>query len=175
MSEPIWFLEDRPVRVSFNTKGYAFYKGGRGILGTPIEAYLRLIAVKGSEKIEIPRVSDLKARVIIESPAQALQFVRLFTSLKTHYLFPEIPYVEPSEAEDLPDAGEYTKEYAERIRLKPATSKPEGNGFIVERNLLDSTGKLFRATERVGTDGGYALLKTTTIDEHSPVIYPLYQ
>ena len=175
MSEQIWFLEDKPVRVSFDTKGYAFYQGGRGILGTPIEAYLRLIAVKGGEKIEIPSVSDLKARVIIESPTQALEFVRLFTSPETHYLFPEIPYIEASEAEDLPGAGEYTKEYAERVKLEPATSKPEGNGFIVERNLADSTGKLFRATESVGRDGDYALLRSMTIDEHSPVIYPTYQ
>ena len=175
MAEQIWFLKDKPVRVSFDTKGYAFYKGGRGILGTPIEAYLRLIAVKGDEKIEILRVSDLKTRVVINSPQDALEFVRLFTSSKTHSLFPEVLNIEPSEAEDLPGAGEYTKEYAERIGLEPATSTPEGNGFIVERNLLDSTGKLFRATESVGRDGDYALLRRMTIDEYSPVIYPVYE
>lgn len=175
MAEPIWFLKDKLIRVSFDTQGYAFYEGGRGILGTPIEASLVLIAVKGDEKIEILRIADLKGRVVINSPRDALEFVRLFTSNKTHSLFPDVPYIEPSEAEDPPGTGEYTKEYAEHIKLEPATSKPEGNGFIVERNLLDSTGKLFRATESVGRDGDYALLRTMTIDEHSPAIYPLYE
>jgi hypothetical protein len=175
MSEQIWFLEDKAIRVSFDTKGYAFYKGGRGILGTPVEAYLRLIAVKGGEKMEIPSVSDLKGRVVIRSPEEALEFVRLFTSIETHYLFPDIPYVEPAVAEHVPCLGEYTEEYKERMNLEPARSRREGNDFVIERNLVDRGGKLFRVTERVGRDGNYSFMKTVLIDEHSPIMYPIYQ
>jgi hypothetical protein len=175
MSEQIWFLEDKAIRVSFDTKGYAFYKGGRGILGTPVEAYLRLIAVKGGEKMEIPSVSDLKGRVVIRSPEEALEFVRLFTSIETHYLFPDIQYIEPTLVNNAPGLGEYTEEYKQRMNLEPPRYRQEGDVYVIERNLVDRDGKFFRATERVGRDGDYSLLKALIIDEHSPVTYPAYE
>ncbi len=175
MAEEIWILKDEPIRVSFDTKGYVFYKGGRGVLGRPVEADLRLIAVKAAEKIEIKSVSHLEGRVVIRSSKEALEFVRLFTSIKTHYLFPDIQYIEPGVAEDVPGPGEYASEYKERMNLELARSRREASDFVIERNLVDRGGKLFRATERVGMDGAYALMETVVIDENSPITYPMYE
>lgn len=175
MAEEIWILENEQIRVSFATKGYTFYKGGRGILGSPVEAHLRLIAGKGEEKIEIPRASDLKGRVAIRTPEEALEFVRFLASRETHYLFPDIRYLEPTVADKTPGIGEYTGEYGQRMNLKPARHKQEGDVFVIERNLVYPSGKLLRAIEHVGRDGEYSLMKTVLIDECSPVIYPVYQ
>jgi hypothetical protein len=175
MTEKIWVLEDEPIRVSFNTKGYAFYKGGRGILGSPMEAHLRLIAVRGRDQVEIPGASHLKGRVAIESTEEALEFVRLFTSKGTHYLFPDGQYIEPALAENAPGLGEFTKEYAQRMKLEPVRSRRKGDGFEIERSLVDRAGTLLRATERVGKDGDYSLMKAVIIDESSPVSFPFYE
>ncbi len=175
MTEEIWILEDEPIHVSFNTNGYSFYKGGRGLLGRPVEAYLRLIAVKGMGKIEISNFSDLKGRVAIKSPYDALEFVRLFTSIETHYLFPEIHYIEPAVAVDTPGPGEYTEEYGVLMNLEKATARRENDYFVIERNLLDKTGKLFRVIEHVGRDGAYSLIKKTIIVEVALISYPIYQ
>jgi hypothetical protein len=75
VAEEIWILKDQPIRVTFDTKGATFFKGGRGVLGLPIENHLRLIAVKDHDKVEIPTVSDLKGRVVINSSDEALEFV----------------------------------------------------------------------------------------------------
>jgi hypothetical protein len=175
MADEIWILESEPIQVSFDTKGYMFYKGGRGILGSPIESYLRLVAVKGEDKIEILIVSDLKERVVIKSPDEALEFVRLFTSIETHFLFKDIHSIEPRVADDAPGIGEYTEEYERRMGLEPVRSSVEGDSFVIERNLVDNERKLFRAIERVGQDGAYSLETTRTIDAESPIIYPIYQ
>jgi hypothetical protein len=175
MAEEIWIFEDEPIRVSYGTKGYIFYKGGSGILGSPIEAQLRLVSVKGAERIELPSVADLKGRVVIESCEEALEFVRLFTSTDTHYLFSGIHYIESTLADNSPGLGEYTEAYKQRMNLEPPSCRQKGDVYIIERNLADRAGKLFRATERVGRDGDYSLLKSAIIDEHSPVTYPIYQ
>lgn len=175
MKNEFWILEGEPIQVSFNTKGVKFYKGGTGILGSPMEAQLRLIGTDGTKKFQISGVRDLEGRVVIGSPEEALEFVRLFSSIETHYLFPDIQYIEPTLANNAPDPGEYTKEYKQRMNLQSPRYKQEGDGFVIERNLVDRAGKLFRATEHVGRDGAYSLLKALIIDEHSPVTYPTYQ
>lgn len=175
MTNEVWIFENKPIPVSFNTDGYVYYQGGRGLLGSPTEAHSRLVAVKGEDRILIPSVADLKGRVVIKGPAKALSFVRLFTAIETHYLFPDSHLVEPREAHGSPGPGEYTPAYGQRMGLMPARARREGHSFIVERNLVDRQGKLVRGTERVGHDGAYALLKTDVIDEHSPITYPLYQ
>ena len=175
MANRLWVLDDKPIQVSFDTKGYSFYEGGTGILGSPVEAHLRLVAARGDQKIEIPSASDLKGRVVIRSPEEALEFVRLLTSPGTHYLFPDIDYVEPAEADGAPAPWAYTEDYARRMNLEPPRVRREGADFIIERNLVDREGGLFRATERVDSDGGYSLIKRVSIDEHSPVAYPLFQ
>jgi hypothetical protein len=175
MPEEFWILEKEPIRVSFDTKGYSFYKGGKGLLGSPVESYLRLIAVKKKDNVEISSVSDLIYRVVIKSPQEALEFVRLFTSIETHYLFPKIHYIEPVIAVDTQGLGEYSGEYRERMNLEKAKTSQEKDYFVIERNLLDRAGKLFRAIEHVGRDGAYSLIKKTIIDDAAPISYPIYQ
>jgi hypothetical protein len=175
MKNEIWILEKEPIHVSFNTKGVEFYKGGTGILGSPIQAQLRLIGTDGTKKFEISSVGDLKGRVVIGNSEEALEFVRLLSSIETHYLFPDIQYIEPTLTDNAPGPGEYTEEHKQRMNLEPPRYRQEGDIYVIERNLVDRSGKLFRATERVERDGGYSLLKTLIIDEHSPITYPTYQ
>lgn len=175
MSEEIWIDERQPIRVAFDTNGYKFYKGSRGVLGTPAQAFQRLIAVKNGDKVEISSVEDFQSIVTITSPEQALEFVRLFTSLDTHYLFPEVDYLEPCRAQGEPRAGEYDREYERGMNLKLPSAQAENGSFIVERNLLERSGRLFRGTESVDRRGEYTLTTSTIIDEHSPVIYPVFE
>lgn len=163
MEDEIYILEDKPVHVSFANDFDAFFKGGRGILGTPLEAFLRLIGVQGDRKIEIEKIDDLKGKVSITTPDEALEFVRLFSSFDTHYLFKEMQYVEPTPTD------------YQTHQLKPPQVAPQGNGFLIERNLVDKAGRLLRSKEYTGKDGTYSLLSSDVIDEHSPVHYPLYQ
>jgi hypothetical protein len=165
VADEIWILQDQPIRVSFDTKGATFYKGGRGVMGLPLENHLRLIAVQDHDKEEIATVADLKGRVVIASSEQALEFVRLFTSPATHYLFPDSNYIEPT-IEDQRDKN---------LTPPPVTSTEEDGAFAIERNLVSRDGKLVRATERVTTDGDYSLQKTRVVNEHSPIGYPIYQ
>lgn len=165
MADDIWILKDQPIRVSFDTKGATFYKGVRGVLGVPMENFLRLISVKDDEKVEVPTVSDLKGRVVIANPEEALEFVRLFTSPSTHYLFPDSDYIEPT--------VETQQEH--NLTLASVTARAEQGEFVIERNLVSRDGKLVRAIERVTGDGDYSLEGTAIIDEHSPISYPLYQ
>lgn len=174
--DAIWILESEPVQVSYTTKGYTFYKGGTGILGTPIEHQLRLVAVKGKEKTMIASVADLKDRVNIMTPEQALDFVRLFTAPETHFLLSDSAYIEPRLTNDrISGVGEYTAEYNKQMQLKAEVLKTDVDGFVIERNLLDKTGKLFRVIERVSKNGVYALEKKVLIDDKPPIAYPLYQ
>jgi hypothetical protein len=174
-TEPIWLQEDPPVHVSFNSGGYTLYRGARGVLGTPPEAYLRLFAVRGEEKREVASPAALQGLVRIDDPAQALDFVRLFTSLDTHSLFPSLEMVEPRLASGPPRAGEYAGDYARQAGLSPASARGEGDAFIVEQNLLERSGALHRVTSRVGRDGGSSELSRRVIDAHSPVSYPIFQ
>lgn len=174
-TEPIWLQEDQPVHVTFNTGGYTLYRGTKGILGTPPEAYLRLFAVQGEGKREISSPAALQGMVSIESSAQALDFVRLFTSLDTHFLFPSLGLVEPRLASGAPGPGEYTGEYARQAGLSPASVRAEGDSFIVEQNLLERSGALYRVASRVGRDGSYAELSRRALDTHSPISYPIFQ
>jgi hypothetical protein len=134
-------------------------------LGIPVESFLRLIGVQGDRKIEIEKIEDLEGQVSITTPAEALEFVRLFSSFDTHYLFPEMQYVEPA-------LVDYE---TKKDQLEPPRVVPQGNDFLIKRNLVDAKGRLIRATEQVGRDGAYELLDTEVINEHSPVAYPIYQ
>jgi len=165
MADDIWILGDQVIRVSFDTKGYTFYKGGKGIPGEPMEKYSQLVAVKGDDKVLIPTIPDLKGRVAIKSAEEALDFVRLFTAPETHYLFHDSRYIEPT-AEEQRDMN---------LALKPVTYKETNGSFAIERNLVSRDGKLVRATERVTAEGDYSLEATEVVDEHSPIPYPLYQ
>jgi hypothetical protein len=175
MADELSILPDEPIPVSFDTRGYTFWKGVRGVIGTPVEASLKLVAVKGDEKVEIKTVADLKDRVVIASPEQALGFVRLFTSLDTHYLFDDVGYIEPRLARNGPGPGECTAEYEARMNVRPISVRQDDDAFVVERHVLERTGRLVRVVERVGRNGEYSLERATTIDERSPIHYPAYE
>ena len=175
MEQDIWILEGAQVPVTFDTKGYVLYKGCTGVVGLPMEAYLRLVLVKGEAKIELANASKLKGRVIIKNSEEALEFARLITSIDTHYLFPDIDYIEPQEGNNAEIIGTYSKEYGKRLGLRPTNASSEGAVYRIERNLVDKSQRLYRTTESVGKDGAYSITKLDLIDEKSPVIFPVYQ
>lgn len=175
MADDIWILEDQIIPVSFDTKGYTFYKGGKGIPGTPMEKFLQLVAVKGDDKVLIPTIPDLKGRVVIKSPEEALEFVRLFTAPDTHYLFRDSRYIEPNLMSTTPTIVEYSDDYQKQMNLQPPETGREDSVFTIQRNLVTAPRRLIRARERVGADGEYSIVETQVIDEHSPISYPLYQ
>lgn len=174
--QDIWIKDDEPISVSFDTKGYRLFKGCRGILGSPSEAFLCLVMVKEDKKILLQRTSELKGHVLIRTKEEALGFVRLFTSLNTHYLFSDSNYIEPSSSDDdNAGIGVYSKIYEKKMKLNPVRTQVEGSNYVIERNLADQTGKLIRVTERVGSDGSYRIEHEELIDANSPVIYPVYE
>jgi hypothetical protein len=175
MAELVWFDEDHRIEVPFETDGYELYRGGRGLLGTPPEASWRLVGVR-SGRAEVLDVPDLEGRVTIRSPADALAFVRLFTSLDTHFLFPGVGYVESRPAAgERRGPGEYTPDYASRVALSAPRFADRGDSFLVERNLLLADGPLVRSRELVGRDGSYRLEHVTPVDDHPPIVYPAYE
>lgn len=175
MDEEIWILDDELIETSFDTSGYTFYKGGTGVLGTPAEAFLRLVAVKGDERLIVETIEALSGYVTIRTPDEALEFGRLFTSVDTHYLFPEVSYVEPVYVEGDPGVAEYSDDYADQMRLPAARVSEQSGVFVVERALLSKTQRLVHATETIAPDGTYELHDVTTLDEHAPIQYPVYE
>lgn len=176
MGDAIWILESEAVSVSFDTKGYSFYKGGTGILGSPVENQLRLIAVKGERKIRIEDVLSLKGRVVIKTPVQALEFVRLFTSIQTHFLLPDSSYIEPRLTHSsIPGVGEYTSKYKNMLDIQTEELERDNGVFVIKRNLVEKTGKLYRVTEHVTEDGAYTLKEKVLVDSSTPIVYPIYE
>jgi hypothetical protein len=175
MTEERWNLWDEPLRLSFDTHGYSFRKANRGVITTPAEASLVLVATKDEEQVAIRTVADLQGKVTIETPEQALELVRLFTGADTHYLFRDSRHVEPRPATHVPGLAEYSPDYARRVSLQPPRVRKEGDDFVIERYLLDRHRKLYRVTERVGSKGSYALESMQIVDEQSPIVYPVYE
>jgi len=175
VDQEVWIDESRPLRVSFDTHGWRFHPGARGIVGTPAEAFLRLVAVRGDTREVVEGVAGLRGRVALSTPEQALELVRLFTLPATHYLFPDSRRVEPAPADGAPGPARYTADYAAKVGIRPASARREGDGFVVERALLEAGGALVHARERVAADGAYALEEARTLDPRSPIVFPAYE
>jgi len=58
---------------------YRFYRGCKGEIGQPLEAFLKLVAVKGETKKILSSVKSLEGYVKIDSENVAPAFVGLFT------------------------------------------------------------------------------------------------
>ncbi len=166
--EAVWVDTANPIPVPFDTKGATLFKGTPDTLGLPAEAFLRLVAVEGNKREVLPSVGDLKGRVGISTPDQALAFARLLASPDTHYLFRELGLYEP------PDDA-FDQEYRQKVGLLPAKASREGGDFLVERNLVRRDRRLVRSRERIMPDGGWEQIDESTLDQRSPVPFPFYQ
>lgn len=182
--DPNFIWLDEPINVSFNTNGYTFYKGTTGLLGCPVESFLELIAVKADtaveERIILPRTTSLEGYVTISTPSEALEFVRLFTDLETHFLFEDSRYIEIHYSDTDILRGNLSQDRLlnsdfEEFGLFEAITREENNVFIVERCLLDSDRTIIHSRETVSPNGQYTITIVNTIASNTNLSFPIYE
>ncbi len=103
----------------------------------PVQAILRLYAIKDSEHRLILSPTDLKDTVEITSEEDALKFVRFFTAPDTHIFF-DLYAIEGLPQEDNPyhPFGTIPKRLWEKFNLKPVRVYREGTNFVIQRYLV---------------------------------------
>lgn len=155
-------------------------------IGDPIEAFLHLFIVYPNSALEITHLEQLKGKVKINSPRDALAFVRLKTSPVTWYFWEGKGAMEVVSRDQidssfffgdnetyewlkrLNDSGWYgivnTKSMLSALKIEQAKVKLAKNGFEIHRTLL-TQGKewgdnyLQDVTEFVGRNGSYSVRK----------------
>lgn len=174
---------DRQISVSFETNGYKFYKGYySGRISETVEAFLKLVAVKDNKQVILPSINSLKGYVILKTNSDALEFIRLFTSLDTHYLFGGAEYIEVKDAgyDDLRQYGglsygELTsRKFKEFGLFEPKVQKIQG-GFIIERCLVNYERDIIHSVETVKSDGEYSIGIKKVIAKKVNILLPSYE
>lgn len=177
VSDFIWVDEKSPVRRDFFVSGWSFYKGCKGVLGTPDEAFLKLVAVRGNLKRILPTRESLKGYVRFSDwgdGESVLAYVRLFTALDTHYLFENNNFIEVRKASGSPSWGELVPATYEKLKLHEPTVYQTGPGYGVIRYLVDAEHMIYRANEIVKKDGDYRIA-TEVIAKNVEILYPIYE
>ena len=183
--EPVTLFEQREIEVHFDLDGYRLIPGCTGVLGEPIENFLDLYAVAAGATVRISTPHDL-ARITraVRSAAEALEFVRLFTSPQTHYLFDRRGVVlELAVADtDARGFGVISRETARRLALPDVNVASSAEAFTVERCLVraDSpadTRTVLVRSERVHHDGTYELVSERPLGRLAAeeVALPVYE
>jgi len=161
--DEVTLFEEREIEIHFDTGAYRLIPGCTGTLGEPLENFLDLYGVSPDAVVRISTPEDL-ARITraVRSPAEALEFVRVFTSPRTHYLFERrrvlIDLTESDAA--MRGFGVIDRALSQRLSL-PAAHVVEGTGvFDVERCLVTADSPAAPRTvllrnERVFRDGKY--------------------
>jgi hypothetical protein len=185
-----WHDLEPEVKLSSLRSGWRLLKASDGRLSAPQEAHLKLIAVSETGRRAIRSSKDLAGLVTIKTKEQALEFARLFTSVKTHFLFPDMNVFEVRR-------GDYHQEEMfggvtpDRFgpkgtrSLQPAEVVETNGAFVIHRDLATypdpRTGKskVYRAVERVSADGQYhhriaTVLVVGDLDEKPLVLLPYY-
>lgn len=161
-----WHELEPEVKISFLQSGYKLIKAYDGKRGEPAEAYLKLFAVKDNEKRAINTSQGLQGVVQIKSKEDALSFVRLFTSVDTHYLFRDLNIIEATRSdanngERFGSVWPYWFGSKGERKLQPVSIKQEGSDFLIQRNIITypnsatRKSKIYRSLERVSSDGKY--------------------
>jgi hypothetical protein len=166
-----------PIKLSFETNGYNFFRGYKGLIGKPPEAFLKLVAVKNNKRTLISNASELKGYVKIITENEALEFVRFLTNINTHYLFDDVNYIEVLDKNEKADTscGLIDHENYLKFKLfKPKTAKDK-SGFIIERCLYNTKREIFQSIEKVGFDGSYSIKINKIIIKDYPLQYPYYE
>jgi hypothetical protein len=182
-AEPTLF-HDEVVAVNLELGRHTLVRGYRGRFGLPAEAFTRLFAVGDDAPIEIRGPHDLSALVAeVQSLAQAVAFVDLFTSAATHFLFPDSSNVIEltlRTADQADRSGAITPQTAAAWGLELASAREEADRFVVDRNLLvrrDRDLEVQRVSEVVERDGSYAKPTCTVVRRVAAgdVIFPVYE
>lgn len=160
------FFKFKAVQVSFPHGEWQFFLGSTQEVGFPIEAFVSLHAYHASrerlEKIDGPEDLVRLDGIAIDSEARALEFVRLFTTTNTYFLFPNLRLLEVR-----------TNAFVEKITA----------GYVVNRDVIDLATKtngsyrILRHIEYVGQKANYRVLQQDfkELIPASQVILPRFQ
>lgn len=170
--EYIW-IEDEISRT-FIKSDWKLYEGGTEV-GYPLEAFLKLVAVRGTEKKFLTSTKNLKGYVEIKTSDEALSFVRLFTDLETHYLFDDSDYMEVHPTINSPSFGELSRHNFAKLGLSEPTIIEGDEFFIVVRYVANDDRSIFKIWERVSLLGDYLITKKILIANDVDIILPMYE
>jgi hypothetical protein len=106
---------------------------------------------------------------------QALEFIRLFTGLETHYLFDNNELIEVFPSLHQPSWGELSKEEFRRLGLQKPTVSKSDTAFVIVRFLADTGGKIYRVEERVYPNGKYKIESRELVAQDVGILIPLYE
>ena len=136
---PGWVEADdtKPIPLSSLVNGWKLYEGGGVMFGLPAEAFAKLVAVKGDERRILYRTTSLAGYVRIRTEEQALELVRLFTNLETHYLFEDFSETEVKLAHGKPELSELAEAEYRRLKITEPSVRRDGNWFVITRYLAD--------------------------------------
>jgi hypothetical protein len=143
-----------------------------------------LFLVDPERRSLIREPNDLTGLVRIEDEASALAFVRLFSSVPTHYFFPSVNYLEAFPKEERPDEDfcVIPSFLWPKLGISLPTVRRVGDSYLIERTLLryprcpSETPTVYRSSERVTRTGEYrqrtrrVILESRPRDCHGPSI-----
>lgn len=169
--EMITLFDEDVLDVPFDTGRVRLQGGCEGELGEPVEAYMRLFAVKdGVAVARIGGYRDLGEHVrSIENPEEAAAFLRLPTSPGTWFLF-------PSDIIEL-DCDSMAAYRADGWTGESWTLETRDDGYLVQRCLYVWRETLQSAerhlvTELVGHNANYERLADRIIDADTGLAMP---
>lgn len=166
--------KERPVSLSSMVDGWKLYEGEGALTGVPREAFAHLVAVRGDERRILYRTTSLAGYVRIDTPEQALEMVRLFSSVDLGYLFEDFGEVEIAAANGEPELGEIAEEEYRRLRLSAPSVTRQGSWFVVTRYLADEKHHAWWVRELVRRDGSYRLADRALVAEDVDIALPGY-
>jgi hypothetical protein len=139
-------------------------KLGGVVLHIPIEHGRRLIVAGDHWWKPVSWPSDLTGLVHLQSSAQALEYVRLFSSRETWYKFPEFGFMEIKPAgEGTLELDAISRSEFERFGLRQVEVAGHGGSYRIRRPVVRVDALRWRLMsvgmidEEVRADGAYAL------------------
>lgn len=175
LSDFIWIDKSSTILRDFFLSNWSFYKGCRGALGTPLEAFLKLVAVSDGERMILPTTKSVEGYVNIKTHGQALSFVRLFTDLDTHYLFDNNEFIEVRPAQNTPSWGELPLAQFQKLGLKAPSVSGVGSCFFIDRYLVDDDRNIYLVHESVSATGAYMIVSKKLVAAGTSVLIPIYE
>ena len=176
----IWTSCDE-VKCSALKPDFTFVEGCRGACGFPSEAFMRLVAVQGPTKYMLNTRTSLVGFVRIDTGPKALDFVRLFSKGKTHYLFDDADFLElPPYVAGSPFWHDVDSANRARISGIPIDDPPvevaESNGtYRITRYGMDWDRHVLKVTEMVGANGAYAITERQILAHDVWTLMPVYE
>ena len=178
----IWIDEDSgAIKVPFETNGYTFFQGEDGEGGgLPLEAFLKLVAVKGNRRTILHRTTSLRSYVKLKNGNEALAFVRLFTDENSHYLFKdslgiEIRHVPSALSAFVKNATMSTSRFKELGLFDPRVRKTANGSFVIERFILTPKREIVQTEETVESDGRYTATIIKRLGKDARMNFPRYE